>query len=150
MRASTHIEVTRPSLQRVLLAAPLALVASTYVVFHIALRLFGDVSGYIVGFAFYWIAWGLAVPLFTVGRDGIVAMFDRGRSQFGMPAVLAVPLLAAPAVYGFLFIFPGLVPSAGDRLVFAAAVYALMNGVLEEVFWRGLFVRVCPRGLVRS
>lgn len=150
MRASTHLELAPPSLQRVLLVAPLVLVASTYIVFQAALHYFGQVDGYMIGFAFYWVVWGIAVPLFTVGRDGIAAMFRPGRSHFGMPAAIAVPLLAAPAGYGFLFVFPGLFPSATDRLLLAAAVYAIMNGVLEEVFWRGLFARTFANDAVRG
>jgi membrane protease YdiL (CAAX protease family) len=136
--------------QRLLLMlAPPLLVASTYAVFHAGRGLMGTRAAYAVGWLFYWGLWCVAVPLWLVGRQGVAALFN-GRERERRPSLIGRVLLAALPLFGFLFVFPAAFPGAELTLLLAFAAYAVVNGVLEEVFWRGLFARLFPGDVVRG
>jgi uncharacterized protein len=131
--------------RRTVLLAPLVLIASMYMVFEVDVAWLGPTRGYMAAFALYWIAWGFALPIWLLGLDGFVDLFAPGKgNRWGLPSMTALPLLAAPALFGFLFVFPTSFPAADTRVLLAIAGYAIVNGVLEEAFWRGLFVRAFP------
>jgi len=133
--------------QRVLMLTPLLLLASMYGIFHGLTALMGPQRGFVAAYLVYWGAWGVAVPLWFLGRDGTVDLFRRPRvpGPLTMAAVLAG--LALPVVAGFLFVFPSLF-SDGERVLLLFLVYAVVNGLIEEVYWRGLFVRAFPRDVL--
>jgi uncharacterized protein len=141
--AARHLTIAK---QRTLLAAPLVLIASMYVVLRINVAWLGQSTGYVAAFALYWLGWGIVFPVWLIGFDGVVDLFSLGRgNRWGLPSAIAIPLLAAPAVTGFLFVFPSVFPDAGAKLIAAIAIYAFVNSVVEETFWRGLFARAFPR-----
>jgi membrane protease YdiL (CAAX protease family) len=121
-----------------------------YVVFRAMAAWLGPRPGFVASFVVYWLLWGLAVPLWFMGRDGVIDLFRPVRSMSAMSRTLVAVLLAAPAVFGFLFVFPSLFPDGEANLIALFAVYALLNGVLEESFWRGLFARAFPNDALRS
>lgn len=132
------------SAQRLLLLSPIVLLAVMYGVFRATTAALGTQRGFVAAFLVYWAIWGVAVPLWFLGRDGFVDLFRPARRP-GTPATLVTLLaLALPVAVGFLFVFPSLYYST-DRLLLVFAVYAIINGMLEEVYWRGLFVRAFPR-----
>jgi uncharacterized protein len=126
--------------RRILQIAPAVIVATMWGVFHGGVALFGTRGGYVAGFLVYWIVWGICFPLWIVGSDGVRRMFMPAHPRFGMSPRRAIPLLALPPLLGALFIYPMTFPSTsgGTLLVFAAI--ALVNGTVEEILWRGLFV----------
>jgi membrane protease YdiL (CAAX protease family) len=119
-------------------------------VFHGAAGWLGPRPGFVVAFVIYWLVWGLAVPLWLLGRDGVIGLFRPVRAMEVLPRILVALLLAAPAALGFLFIFPTLFPEGGANLIALFALYAIVNGVLEEIFWRGMFVQAFPNDVLRS
>ncbi|HSA54269.1 MAG TPA: CPBP family intramembrane glutamic endopeptidase [Gemmatimonadaceae bacterium] len=133
--------------QRLLMLTPLLLLASMYGVFRGMTALLGPQRGFVAAYLVYWGVWGVAVPLTFLGRDGIAELFrtPRARGPIATAAVLA--LLALPVLAGFLFVFPSLFAD-GERVLLLFLVYAVVNGILEEVYWRGLFVRAFPRDVV--
>ena len=54
---------------------------------------------------------------------------------------IALVLLTVPVVAGFLFAFPAIFPLASGATLLGLAVYGIVNGTMEEVFWRGTFAR---------
>lgn len=132
------------SAQRLLLLSPIVLVGSMYAVFQAATAALGTQRGFVTGFLIYWAVWGVAIPLWFVGREGLVDLLRPVRARLTPATIAALVALGLPVLIGFLFVFPALSYSA-DRLLLVFAVYALVNGVLEEVYWRGLFVRAFPR-----
>jgi membrane protease YdiL (CAAX protease family) len=139
-----------PSRRRLLLLAPLGLVVSMWVVFQVMGGWLGPRPGFIAAFLVYWLAWGLAVPLWLVGRDGVAGLFRPVRPMKPVPRTLLAALLAAPAVFGFLFVFPSLFPDSEVNIIVLFAIYAIVNGVLEEIFWRGMFVQAFPGDVLRG
>jgi membrane protease YdiL (CAAX protease family) len=139
-------------IRRSLLLAPVVLIATMYVVFQVAARLGGVQVAHYAGFAIYWLVWGVGAPLFVVGRHGVAdVLLSRDPERHRLPWRAAI-LLAGPPIVAFAFVFPALFPSPRDAMLIALAAYALANGVLEEVFWRGVYARVFPlemgRGLI--
>jgi uncharacterized protein len=101
--------------------------------------------GYFLGFLFTWVVWCLLVPIVLAGTAGVRAMFrapdpsvrPMGRIDW---LILALPLLVA---YGYAF--PHLWSLATPAVVVRSALIALVNGTLEEILWRGTYVRQFPR-----
>jgi membrane protease YdiL (CAAX protease family) len=58
--------------------------------------------------------------------------------------------LAVPPILAVLLVSPVIYADARAGIVVVIAGFALVNGVLEEVFWRGLFARVFPDDAVRG
>ena len=130
---------------RTFLLAPVVLALSTLAVFRMAVPLAGEGPGHVIGFAFYWVFGGVALPLALIGRDGYAVLFARRPVRWTVALVAASVLLALPVAFGFLFVFPSLFPVDSGGVLLGIAAYALVNGTLEEVFWRGIFARRFPR-----
>jgi membrane protease YdiL (CAAX protease family) len=131
-------------IRRSLLIAPVLLIATMYVAFQMAERWRGLQFAHYAGFAIYWLVWGVGAPLFVVGRHGFADVLlsrDPPRHRLSWGAAI---LLACPPIMAFAFVFPALFPNARDAMVIALAGYAIVNGVLEEVFWRGVYARAFP------
>jgi membrane protease YdiL (CAAX protease family) len=121
-----------------------ALIASMYVTFEVAEGWAGVQVAHYLSFAVYWLLWGIGAPLYILGRRGFAdVLLSRDPQRHRLPWKAAI-LLAGPPIVAFAFVFPALFPSPRDSMLFALAGYALVNGVLEEVFWRGAFTRVFP------
>ena len=93
-------------------------------------------TAYNVGFAVYWVGWCAAVPLWILGRRTVVRLLTAGlRPSAGDAALLALPVAGA--------IGTQLVPYRRDIDAATGAVMvasALINAVVEELLWRGLFI----------
>jgi membrane protease YdiL (CAAX protease family) len=126
------------------LIAPVVLIVTMYLTFRVAERLGGLQFAHYAGFAIYWLVWGIGVPLFFLGRRGLIdLLLSRDPPRHRLPWMAAV-LLAGPPIVALLLVFPELFPAPRDAMLLALAAYALVNGVLEEVFWRGVFARMFP------
>jgi membrane protease YdiL (CAAX protease family) len=130
------------------LLLPLLLIPSTAFVFVSTSRWSNAELGYVFGFLFYWLIWCLLVPLYVLKRGGVRSLFREENPLFRrsnwLPAVLLVVIVAITVV-----MYPprGLL-AAPVRLLIIAVPVAIVNGVCEELLWRGLYVRVFPRNMV--
>ena len=122
------------------LLAPVMLIVTSLLVFVAARNAASDRIAQLTGFAYYWTVGGVIIPLILLQREGYVALLARSRLPWNARLVAAVIALFAPAVFGFLFAFPYLFPVETAWLLPGLALYALLNGTFEEVFWRGLFI----------
>lgn len=125
------------------LLLPLALIASTGVVFRVASQWLAKDAAYLLGFAFYWLFWCLFIPWLTTGRRPLTELLkDRAPlfSRFNCPAAFAWLLVTGIA----FFMYGGEFLSAPGILILAAIPLATINGLCEEILWRGLYVRAFP------
>lgn len=130
--------------QLVVLAAPPLLVATTYLAFQAMVEWLGFRWGYLGGFLFFWIVWCWGFTLWAVGREGMAAVLREVRPHLPRPTGLWLALLAFPVAGGFATVLLPDLPDATLPVVGLALVIAAVNSLSEEVFWRGLFVRMLP------
>ena len=76
----------------------------------------------------------------TIGFDGLKEMFGPPNPIVGQSAWLVILLLVGPPLLMFLTRFPSSIRGASAIFIIYSVVYAVSNGTLEEVFWRGTFV----------
>jgi len=105
-------------------------------------RLMGARAGYLGGYIVYWIIWCGAVPLWILGGNGILNLFRNPSSPFGQPALMGILFLALPVLLVLFTVFPQLVRQVTVPIVIFSALLALVNGVAEEILWRGLYANV--------
>jgi membrane protease YdiL (CAAX protease family) len=126
-----------------ILALPMILFGTMYALFTILVNWLGQDIGYLLGFAGYWFIFGLAIPVLVSGRDHFGSLLkDRNllfNRQNWMTAMLWIIVTGVTLVmYGNAFL-------AGPfSLILIALPLAMINGVCEEIFWRGIFVKVFP------
>ncbi|MBI5298470.1 MAG: CPBP family intramembrane metalloprotease [Chloroflexi bacterium] len=127
----------------VTLSIPFLLIPSAWVVFVSLSKRLGREKGYLLGFLFYWLVWCVLVPLAILGWDGFQLLFVDTVPLFSRPnwpaAVLfAFISLVTLLMYGRDFL------RASPTLILIAIPAATLNGICEELLWRGLFVRAFP------
>jgi membrane protease YdiL (CAAX protease family) len=125
-----------------ILVIPLLLILTTFPVFRYASIAFGKEKGYLIGFGFYWLFWCLAVPWLLTGADFPNLLIDR-LPLFSLPNWTAALLwvivtLVTLVMYGKSFI------KAPLTLILLAIPVAMLNGLGEEILWRGMFVQAFP------
>jgi uncharacterized protein len=121
------------------LVAPVALIATTFVVFNRAVEVLGLRWGYLTGFVFFWLVWCLGFSWWALGTRGLIDVFRDVRPRLPSPTVLWVVLLAVPVVGGFVTVWWPSVAAASLGVVAVALVIAAVNSTLEELFWRGVY-----------
>lgn len=131
-----------------LLALPFLLVPSTGLVFIYAARWLGKEAGYLSGFVFYWVVWCTLVPLWILRREGVLSLFKEEKRLFQksnwLPAILLVVIIVVTvAMYP-----PTRLSAAPTALLLLAIPIAIINGVCEELLWRGLYVKAFPGNAV--
>jgi membrane protease YdiL (CAAX protease family) len=128
-----------PRGRTLLVVLPLLLTPTTALAFALLSRWLGDDAGYVLGFVVYWL-WCLAVPLFLFGGRGIRSLFQDEAPLFqrrNWPLVLILALTVAGAVV--LYFLPGLRSISPAVILFSPV--AIVTGTLEEMLWRGSYVR---------
>jgi deazaflavin-dependent oxidoreductase (nitroreductase family) len=125
------------------LLLPLALIASTGLVFRAASHWLEKEAAYLLGFAFYWLFWCLLVPGLILGKQGFASLLvDRtplfGRRNWPAALLWLVVIVVAVFMYGQGFV------RAPLSLILAAIPLATANGFCEEILWRGLYARLFP------
>lgn len=128
-------------MRKALLVMPLVLLLTTYLAFQEFVTWLGFKAGYFAGFAFYWAVWGLLFPLWALGGQGLRTLFRDVRPRLGKPGWVGAVLLALPPLLAGLTVFPAKLPQATPLVVLVSFVLALVNGTLEEVLWRGAYIK---------
>lgn len=89
-----------------------------------------------LGLLAYWAALAWAIGR-SADRYALWEMAERRWPGWAIAVAMTVPTLALGA-WALRLLGPVLVP---EHLILAAAMGALVNGVLEELFWRGVLLR---------
>jgi membrane protease YdiL (CAAX protease family) len=124
----------------ILLSLPFLLLATMVFVFRAGAANLGKEAGYLLGFAVYWLFWCLGIPLALLGRFGFVGLWQERTPLFSrrnwLAALLFIVITAVTIwMYGGNFI------RAQWILILLAIPAATVNGICEELLWRGLYVR---------
>jgi membrane protease YdiL (CAAX protease family) len=130
--------------QTALLIAGPALLLSTIVAFQLFVWFWGDMWGYLAGFCFYWIFWCALLPLWVAGPRSLGQLYRPGTPLFGRPAVVGFVLILLPPIMTGMASFRVYIGSAGAGIILLSLAFALVNGVLEELLWRGAYSSVFP------
>lgn len=131
----------RRSLLVLLLPVPLTL--SMAAAFWAFPRWLGTELGYVSCFLVYWLLWCLAVPSILIGRDGIRSLLSPARPLFDRPNWVAAALWVLVTLVALVMYLPSALQAPGLLLAIAVPV-AVANGFLEELLWRGLYLRTFP------
>jgi membrane protease YdiL (CAAX protease family) len=124
------------------LAIPLFVLPVMGLVFWLAELGLGRPGGYLLGFGVYWLAC-LLLPGVLLGRQGFLSLLRDEAALFQRQNWLAAMVWLLVMVVSVWMYAPEFV-QAPLVLITAAIPLAAINGVCEEVLWRGLFVRLFP------
>lgn len=129
--------------QWTLLLLPLALIPFMIAVFSWAKQRFAPHRAYLMGFLVYWFIGGLLIPSGFLSASDFQRLFTLADQPFGEPALigaasLLLPITIAPFYVGtFARLRELTLPVAVASLLFALA-----NGTVEELLWRGTYLTV--------
>lgn len=131
--------------QRFLLVLPFLLLGTTYLVFLVLSDLLGDRWGYLAGVIFYWGVWCLAVPWKLLGWSGIRRLFGPIGDLSGWAYRAHSMALVIPPILAFGFgPFNQRFPESTLAILAVSLLLAIINGTLEELLWRGLYIHFFP------
>lgn len=136
--------VEKAEKEKLLVAAPLLLLLTTYLVFNIAVKLVGLKPGYLIGFLFYWIAWCLVFPLWLLGKEAVFSMFRKVVEPLGRPKWLGAILLFSLPLFTLAYALPMQLPRATLIIVALSLLIAFINATCEEILWRGVYFKAFP------
>jgi membrane protease YdiL (CAAX protease family) len=113
------------------------------IVYRIFARLFGRKTAWYLGFLVYWPVWCIAFPLKLLGSKKLKALFKWERPNlFGWFMLLFPPMMA------FLGRFVLDKKPRQPKEKFVLVLMAFLNGILEEVLWRGVYIELFPNKLL--
>ena len=127
----------------VYLLLPFSLYLVMGVVFSLAVGCLGREAGYLLGFACYWLLFGLAIPVMLVGKDNFASLLRDRNPLFSRRNWLAAGLWFVICVVTVLMYGRGFSLAPLNLIIFSIPL-AVTNGVCEELFWRGLYIRAFP------
>lgn len=139
---SAHGSTVSAWKKKALIVAPWALFLTTYLVYQGAVAVLGPKLGYLAGFLFYWSVWCFGFSLWILGLDGISSLFRDRQPRFTSRRWLGLVFLLLPLLLAYGYEFPRVLPQATLPIVLLSAVISIVNGVAEEVLWRGAYVSV--------
>ncbi len=108
-------------------------------VYRLLLRRLGAGRAWYAGFLVYWPVWRILFPLQVLGFKKLRSLFQHRR-----PNALGWFIVILPPVLAFLGRFAQDRPTRGVKERAALVSTAFMNGTLEEVLWRGVYVGLFP------
>jgi membrane protease YdiL (CAAX protease family) len=127
------------------LSLPFVIVATMSPLFLFLGGAFGDKTGYFLGFVFYWIFWCTIVPILLLGRQALRNFYRINRVQFLKFPVLNTSCVLLPLLLVYPYTIPRLWPGAGWLIITSSFVLAIVNGMMEEILWRGVFRILLPK-----
>jgi membrane protease YdiL (CAAX protease family) len=126
--------------QIIALVAPILLFGSMYPVFQLLKKRIGREKAWFAGFWVYWSVWCILFPLLLLGPARLFGLFQvRVPDTIGWVLVVLPPAVSLLGRYVADFKY-----GHRGRMLLVMVVYALMNGLLEEVLWRGVYIALFP------
>ncbi len=128
------------SSKRVLLGSSVLLIPFTLVAFQITTRLWGPRFGFLIGLGLYWGYTLIVTGWLSRGSEGYLReLFKLG--AWTRPRILCYSLCFIPTFGVFFIAFVPTVASITQQILLLAVVTAAINGFVEELYWRGLYLR---------
>ena len=123
----------------ILLFIPILLLLSCAFVFWQASAVFGARPGYLFGFLFYWLFWCIFIPVGLIGIKSIIQLFTYKNRMFNPGIILC---LFIPLIFVYAYAFPAAIRASNFTIVFLSLVISLVNAPLEEILWRGVYLKI--------
>jgi len=114
-------------------------------VFPLFTLLWGKTWGYLAALSTYWFIVCLPLSIYVIGPQSLFALYKPARPVSPRTTTLHALLLAFPVALTFVVAFLPKVGIVGAGVLVLAAVFALINGIVEELLWRGAFTHVFPQ-----
>jgi membrane protease YdiL (CAAX protease family) len=128
--------------RRLLAAAPVMVLATMLPAYRLLAAALGPVRGYLAGFSIYWLLWCLLFPLSLCGWQQVRRMFRVAQSRAVLRTMGGLALLLWPLPIAYAVALPAALPQANLATVGLSVVIAAINGVGEEILWRGTYLAV--------
>jgi membrane protease YdiL (CAAX protease family) len=125
--------------QKIAIIALPVLAIFMYAVFQLAAQIFGKELAWYIGFLVYWPIWCLIFPLWMIGKKNFRELFKYQKLNKQLFFLLIFPMIMALTGR---FIMESSQLSIWER--FVLILYAFANGSLEEILWRGVYIRLFP------
>ena len=123
--------------QRIGAVAAPAVLVSMIPVFRFLEATLGSRRAWIAGIFVYWAVWCVTLPMLILGWRGAKRLFERGRMTW-----LAWLVVTMPPLVSLIGRFFGIRQSIYTLAI--SIPLALLNGVMEELLWRGVFTGLFP------
>jgi len=134
----------------ILCAAPILCIAMLLFIPLLTNKI-GKTGGYVVGFCIYWFVFCLPVSLYSCnGPHGLKEVYSQRTDIKTSERVLWYLIAFMPCVATFFVVFKNFAPIAGFQVLVIALLYALINGTIEELFWRGIFNKIFNHNIFLS
>jgi membrane protease YdiL (CAAX protease family) len=136
------------TVQIFLLILPLVLIGIMQAAFKGFHTRFGFPLGYLMAFVLYWFFWCLLIPtVFLGGVEPVIRLFIPAHSIFEISPVTHL-FLWWPLVFPVFFMFLPRIRRAGAGILLLSLLLGAINGIAEEILWRGLFLYFFPGNLL--
>ena len=127
-------------------SAPVLCLSMLFLMPYLTIK-FGRTAGFIAGFCIYWFVFCLPVCVYSSGGTGRLKeiyhqCFTSTTKKKGYGLLALIPCVAT-----FFAVFKATAPIAGYQVLVIALVFALINGTIEEMFWRGIFNQIFKENL---
>jgi uncharacterized protein len=106
--------------------------------------LLGRLRGYLAAYAFYWVAFGFALPVALVGAPRLLATLRPAALPGGLAGAAVLAALLVPPVIVGATAFRERIGDVTPAILAASAAIATVNGVAEEMLWRAAPVAAFP------
>ena len=121
------------------LVAPVVLTLTTALVFYFGRQRFGNKTGYLTGFLFYWLCWCLWLPFVEMNHDYILALLRPVAPAENKYGWLDFLCLFIPLLFAYAYAFPKALKNATTKIILVSILLSIVNASLEEILWRGLY-----------
>lgn len=129
----------RPSQKTLLVLSPVVVMVLIYL-FPTLTHVFDRTRGLIIAFVLYWVGICFVMGLVFTRPVRFGKLYARP-AGFGTADYIVLLLLTClPVLLVFMISFLPNMTGATPKLLALAALLALINGTLEELFWRGAFI----------
>lgn len=103
----------------------------------------GKTYGYILSFCIYWFVFCIPITVYTLGGFGKLKAIYSLKSDMVAKRKIAYYFLAfVPCIAVFFVVFIKLIPEISAGIILIALFFALINGTIEELLWRGVYNKV--------
>lgn len=125
------------------LALPVVVPVAMCATFALTRDRLGDHIGYLAGFGAYW-ATCAGAAFVLLGRSDTRRLFADAQRPLGRPAALGAVLLLWPPLGAIATRFLPEIGAADITMIVTIAGVGVVNAVLEELLWRGVYVTLWP------
>jgi len=125
--------------QKIAIFALPVLAIFMYAIFQLAAIIFGRELAWYIGFFIYWPIGCLSFPLWIVGRKNFRKLF-----RYQKLNKQSLFLLISPFIIALIGRFIMEYYQVNIWARFVLVLYAFANGSLEEILWRGVYIKLFP------